>query len=345
MVVRVVSLCSRAARVLAPGARALSSGTVAPPPLNAKASMQALQSLKGEVAVVTGAATGIGKAVAELYIEAGARVHAIDLAPCDLPGAASVHRIDVSNVKALTAAIQSAISSEGGRIDHCICSAGVWTYGDMDKTSEQEFDRVVAINIKGTFFTIAAVLPAMKAQKGGSIVIVGSDQSFVGKPGQNLYGLTKGAIAQLVKSSAAQYAPDGVRVNGVCPGTIDTPLMRNAVKQIAKLNGTPSAARCPRARSQGGRRTRAPPPRARAVKPSRARCDLTLRARARRSAPPLSAGQDESGEAGLVDWLRTAQPLPRLGETSEIALAIAMVSKVPFMTGALVPVDGGYTAQ
>lgn len=272
--------------------RAASTLPIAPAPKDAKESLRALAQLRGEVALVTGAATGIGKATAELFIEAGARVHAFDLAPCALPGAASTCQVDVSDVRALTAALHAAIRQEGGRVDHLVCSAGVWTYGDLDQTTEEEFDRVVGVNVKGTFFAMAAVLPAMKAAQRGSIVVVGSDQTFVGKPSQNLYGLTKGAIGQLVKSTAAQYAPVGVRVNAVCPGTIDTPLMRNAVKKIAALNG-----------------------------------------------------QTAEEAEGLVTWLKTAQPLPRLGEPAEVALAIAMVSKVPFMTGALVPVDGGYTCQ
>ncbi|KAG8457745.1 hypothetical protein KFE25_005758 [Diacronema lutheri] len=273
-------------------ARAASTVSIAPPPKDARESLQALAQLRGEVALVTGAATGIGRAVAQLFVEAGARVHAFDLAPCELPGAASTVRVDVSDVPALTAALRSAIDAERGRVDHLVCSAGLWTFGDVDETTEAEFDRLIGVNVKGSFFALAAVLPAMKAQRRGSVVIVGSDQSFVGKPGQSLYGLTKGATAQLVKSTAAQYAQLGVRVNAVCPGTIDTPLMRGAVRQIARMKG-----------------------------------------------------QSAEGEEDLVTWLKTAQPMPRLGEPEEIALAIAMVSKVPFMTGALVAVDGGYTCQ
>ena len=74
-------------------------------------------------------------------------------------------------------------------------------------------------------------------ENGGSIVIIGSDQSLVGKPEQHLYGCTKGAIAQLSKSLAAHYAPKGVRVNCVCPGTIDTPLMHGAVQDFVKQKG------------------------------------------------------------------------------------------------------------
>ena len=109
----------------------------------------------------------------------------------------------------------------------------------MENITEAEFDRVVGINIKGCFFAISSVVPIMKKQepKGGSIVVVGSDQSFIGKPFQNLYGMTKGAIAQLAKSCAVQYAPEGIRVNCVCPGTIDTPLMRKAVEHMTDLAG------------------------------------------------------------------------------------------------------------
>ena len=140
--------------------------------------------------------------------------------------------------------------------------------------------------------SISSVVPLMKKQepKGGSIIVVGSDQSFIGKPFQNLYGLTKASIAQLAKSTAVQYAPDGIRVNCVCPGTIDTPLMRKAVAHMADL-----------------------------------------------------AGDDDI--AGRVKWLETAQPFPRLGTPAEVAHTIAFVSKMPFMVGSNVQIDGGYTAQ
>jgi NAD(P)-dependent dehydrogenase (short-subunit alcohol dehydrogenase family) len=161
----------------------------------------------------------------------------------------------------------------------------------MEDITEEEFDRVVGINVKGCFFAISSVVPFMKKQaKGGSIIVVGSDQSFIGKPYQNLYGMTKGAIAQLAKSTAVQYAPDGVRVNCVCPGTIDTPLMRKAVEHMADLAG------------------------------------------------------DHDVE-GRVKWLETAQPLPRLGRPEEVAHTIAFVSKMPFMVGSNIQIDGGYTAQ
>ena len=154
--------------------------------------------------------------------------------------------------------------------------------------TERDFDRVVGVNLKGTFFAVQAALPAM-VDRGGSVVIVGSDQSLVGKPEQHLYGCTKGAIAQLSKSLAAHYAPLGVRANCVCPGTIDTPLMHGAVQDFVAKKG--------------------------------------------------AKAED------LYAWLNTAQPLPRLGTPDEVAALVACVAKIPFVVGAMISIDGGYTAQ
>jgi len=98
----------------------------------------------------------------------------------------------------------------------------------MSEVTEEEFDRVTGINIKGCYFSIQSVLPTMRAQKKGSVVIVASDQSFIGKASQNLYGLTKGAVGQLTKSCAIEYAHEGVRFNSINPGTIWTPLADGA---------------------------------------------------------------------------------------------------------------------
>ena len=114
--------------------------------------------------------------------------------------------------------------------------AQVWHGGDFEAVDERAFDRVVGVNLKGTFFAIQAAVPHMR-DRGGAVVIIGSDQSLVGKPEQHLYGCTKGAIAQLSKSLAAHYAPAGIRVNCVCPGTIDTPLMHGAVADFVEKKG------------------------------------------------------------------------------------------------------------
>lgn len=250
---------------------------------------QAVPSFAGEVAAVTGGGSGIGAAICALLARAGGKVYSIDRS---VPGSSRegiVDKVcDVSKPAQLADCIKGIAAAEG-RLDHLVSNAGVWC-GDvpMESVTEEEFDRVVGVNIKGTFFAISAAAPIMKAQGGGSIVVIGSDQSFVGKPAQQLYGLTKGAIAQLVKSCAAEYAADGVRVNCVCPGTVETPLVHSAIRGMA----------------------------------------------------------DRAGDGdidGRLASLASAQPFPRLGTPEEVAHSVAFISKIPFIVGAQLQVDGGYT--
>jgi NAD(P)-dependent dehydrogenase (short-subunit alcohol dehydrogenase family) len=247
------------------------------------------------VCIVTGGTTGIGAATCAAFVQARAKaVYNLDVIEPESNENARLHFrfCDVSKPEQLRQTIAS-IFNEEGHIDHLVSNAGVWVGGEaMEDITEAVFDRVVGINMKGCFFSISSVVGFMKQQepKGGSIVVVGSDQSFIGKPFQNLYGMTKGAIAQLAKSTAVQFAPDGIRVNCVCPGTIDTPLMHKAVEHMADLAG------------------------------------------------------DHDVE-GRVKWLETAQPFPRLGTPEEVAHTILFVLKMPFMVGAQIQIDGGYTAQ
>jgi NAD(P)-dependent dehydrogenase (short-subunit alcohol dehydrogenase family) len=105
----------------------------------------------------------------------------------------------------------------------------------MEETSDEQLDDLVSLNILGTFCTVQAVIPFMKMQKKGAIVLMGSDQSFIGKASSSVYGMTKGAIGQLTKSTAIDYAPYNIRVNCICPGTIDTPLLHKAVDRYAGI--------------------------------------------------------------------------------------------------------------
>lgn len=196
---------------------------------------------KNKVAVITGAGTGIGKATGDLLRAEGCIVYNLDLAE-QQAGDSSAHFItcDVRDRQAIRSAMETVYQREK-RIDFLFANAGIHLFASMEDTTDEEFDNVTATNILGTFYTVKYALPYMKAQKKGSIVLMGSDQSFVGKAQSSVYGLTKGAIAQLAKSTAIDYAAYNIRANCICPGTIDTPLLHKAVKRFTTLNAADEA--------------------------------------------------------------------------------------------------------
>ena len=127
------------------------------------------------------------------------------------------------------------------KIDMLFANAGVHLFATIEETTDEEFENLLAINMRGTFYTVKYALPYMKAQGKGSILLMGSDQSTVGKASSSVYGMTKGAIVQLTKSTAIDYAKFGIRVNCIGPGTINTPLLHKAVDHFSKITGTDKA--------------------------------------------------------------------------------------------------------
>jgi NAD(P)-dependent dehydrogenase (short-subunit alcohol dehydrogenase family) len=194
-----------------------------------------------KIAVITGAGTGIGQATRNLLEAKGCAVYNLDIVP-PTEADAEAHFIpcDVRDRQAIRAAVQ-AVYEQARRIDFLFSNAGIHLFAGIEETTDAAYDNVTATNILGTFFTLQAVLPHMKARQKGSIVLMGSDQSFVGKAQSAVYGLTKGAVAQLAKSTAIDYAPYNIRVNCICPGTIDTPLLHKAVQRYSSLNAADEA--------------------------------------------------------------------------------------------------------
>jgi NAD(P)-dependent dehydrogenase (short-subunit alcohol dehydrogenase family) len=192
-----------------------------------------------KVVIITGAGTGIGKATKDLLRNKGAVVYNLDLAlyPGDLP--AHYVTCDVRDKASVSAAVNIVFEREK-KIDMLFANAGIHLFAGIEETTDAEFDNVIATNISGTFYTLKSVLPFMKANNRGSIVLMGSDQSFVGKSRSAVYGLTKAAISQLAKSTAIDYAPFNIRVNCICPGTIDTPLLHKAVDRFVSLTASNS---------------------------------------------------------------------------------------------------------
>lgn len=187
------------------------------------------------VVIITGASSGIGKATRRYLQEKGQIVYNLDIRETE-PGDEYFIRCDMRDRVQIRDAVQQVINREG-RIDMLFANAGVHLFANIEETSDAELDQLVGINILGTYATLQAVIPHMKARKKGTIVLMGSDQSFVGKGSSSAYGMTKGAVAQLTKSTAIDYAPYNIRVNCICPGTIDTPLLDKAVDRFVSLTG------------------------------------------------------------------------------------------------------------
>src|SRR5947209_10709264 len=193
-------------------------------------SQNALFDLSGRTAAVIGGGSGIGEAVALGAAIQGAGVIVLDLneaaarAVADrIGGQASAAALDVRDAPSVRDALDR-IARDRGRLDIVVCTAGINVRKPILEYSETEFDRVVAVNLKGTFNVLQAAGRLMTAQRGGSIVIFSSIRSQVVEPGQSVYAMTKAGIVQLVRSGAAEFGPFGVRVNAIGPGVVETPL-------------------------------------------------------------------------------------------------------------------------
>jgi len=177
--------------------------------------------LTGRVAIVTGAAGGIGRACADVLAEAGAHVVGADLtAPAD-GSPASFAKVDVSSAEQVEALVRD-VRREHGRLDIMCNNAGVMHDGSVLETTEEELDRVLAINFKGVFFGCRAAGRVMTEQGRGAIVNTASTVIDIPAPGTACYASAKAAVVQLTKTLAIELAPQGIRVNAVAPGLVHT---------------------------------------------------------------------------------------------------------------------------
>ncbi|RUM31756.1 SDR family oxidoreductase [Alteromonas sp. CyTr2] len=189
------------------------------------------------VCIVTGGSLGIGFAVCKLFSQNGYQVINLDIRDFEqaLPNAIW-KPCDVSVVRNIEAAVNEVISSYQ-RIDALVCNAGIHVSATIEDTDEALLDKVLNLNVKGAYGAIKSCLPTMKEQGSGAIVVMGSDQSFIGKRNSFAYGVSKGALASMAKTTALDYAPYNIRVNAVCPGTIETPLFHNAIDNYVARSG------------------------------------------------------------------------------------------------------------
>lgn len=250
--------------------------------------------LKDKVAIITGASLGIGAETALLFAQEGACVVLVDLDEVNgkvvlekitsSGGSATFLKIDVASEGEVKSGIHS-IMEKFGRIDILVNNAGIYRKGDVLSFSEDDFSRVISVNVKGVLLCSKYAALVMKERNYGVIVNVASEAGIVGIKNQVIYNLSKAAVISITKSCAVDLAPYGIRVNCVCPGTTFTPLVEQALSR-------------------------------------------------------------ESDPTGVRRELERSRPLNRLGTPSEIASAILFLASdtVSYATGAVLSVDGGYTA-
>ena len=191
--------------------------------------------LDGKVALVTGGLSGIGAAAADLLAHRGARVVAAGLPPESPPATTDkVDRItlDVTDEHAVASLVEDVVNRHG-RLDILVTSAGIQRYGTTVETTSKTWDEVLNVNVKGAFLAAKYALPRLRVAGNGAIVLVSSVQAFVTQSAVAAYTASKGALNALARSIAVDEAPFGVRANTVCPGSVDTPMLRFAARTFS----------------------------------------------------------------------------------------------------------------
>ena len=241
------------------------------------------------VAVVTGAASGIGRATVERLVALGTSVVAVDLDQCSFEWAHSNgidDRVEVvvgdvteedTNARAVATAIE-----RFGRLDAAVLNAGISMSGDLMDLPLGEFDRAIAVNVRAVVIGMRSVVPQFRASASGRIVVTASTSGIAGDPNMWAYNTSKGAVINLVRAAAIDLGPDGITVNAVCPGPTET-------EMTARLQSLPF----------------------------------------------------------MHEQLRRIIPLQRWGTAAEVAAMIAFLTtpEASFVNGAVIPVDGGITAN
>lgn len=185
------------------------------------------------VVLITGGAGGMGQAIARRYADSAGAVLLADLDAARLDcvrqelASASARiatsQVDLRRVEDCARAVAAAVAL-GGRLDIVVNAAGVWVEGPSAGMTEADFDQVIGVNLKGTFFICRHAIPHLIATR-GAILNIASDAGLVGNPGAAIYCASKGGVVQMTRALARELAPHGVRVNALCPSDVDSPML------------------------------------------------------------------------------------------------------------------------
>lgn len=183
--------------------------------------------LKAKTAFVTGGCGGIGAAVCKRFAAEGARVIAADLQQIgDLPQGVEFREFDVTREKIVEATF-SELATQWGKLDILVNAAGIEIEKTIEDTTLEEWNRIFAINVTGMFLTSKHALPLLRESNAASVINFGSYDGYIADPGLAAYCATKGAVHALTRAMACDHGPEGIRVNAICPGYVNTPMLQS----------------------------------------------------------------------------------------------------------------------
>lgn len=199
--------------------------------------------LEGKTAFVTGGSGGIGSAICSRFATEGATVIAADLKPAGgFPEDVEYHEYDVTSEKNIISTFES-LQQRWGRLDILVNTAGIEIEETIENTTLEQWNRIFAINVTGTFLTSKYALPLLRNARGSSVINFGSYDGFVADPSLAAYCATKGAVHALTRAMACDHGPDGIRVNAICPGYVNTPMLQSFFGDDGNIESLKQAAR------------------------------------------------------------------------------------------------------
>ena len=199
--------------------------------------------LKGRIALVTGGCGGIGRAICQRFHAEGAMVYATDVASCDF-SESNIHVLhhDVGSEEDAKA-VMARVAAEHGRLDVLVNAAGIEIEKTIEETTLDEWNRSFSVNVNGTFLTSKHALPLMRKAGACSIINFGSYDGFIADPSLAVYCATKGAVHALTRAMACDHGPEGIRVNAVCPGYVNTPMLQSFFGESGDIESLKQAVR------------------------------------------------------------------------------------------------------